>query len=52
MAPSCRSRRQLSAGATVQQSLQIVAGMAAALFVIALFLKVGARQAGTPAVTR
>lgn len=42
----------LSAGATVQQSLQIVAGMAAALFVIALFLKVGARQAGTPAVTR
>ncbi len=32
----------LSAGATVQQSLQIVAGMAAALFVIALFLKVGA----------
>lgn len=34
----------LSAGGTVQQSLQIVAGMAAALFVIALFLKVGAKD--------
>ncbi len=41
----------LSAGATVQQSLQIVAGMAALLFVIALFLKVGSRPAGTPAAT-
>lgn len=34
----------LSAGGSVQQSLQIVAGMAAALFVIALFLKVGAKD--------
>ena len=42
----------LSAGGTVQQSLQIVAGMAAALFVISLFLRVGARPAGTPAQAR
>ena len=35
-----------SVGATIQQSLLIVAAMAAALFVIALFLGVGARPAG------
>ena len=33
----------LSAGATVQQSLLIVLAMAAALFVVSLFLKVGAK---------
>ena len=37
----------LSVGATIQQSLLIVAAMAAALFVIALFLGVGAKPAGT-----
>ena len=36
----------LSVGATIQQSLLIVAAMAAALFVIALFLGVGSRPAG------
>jgi fucose permease len=37
----------LSAGATVQQSLLIVLAMAAALFVMSLFLKVGAKAATT-----
>jgi fucose permease len=37
---------QLSVGATIQQSLLIVAAMGAALFVIALFLGVGSRPAG------
>jgi fucose permease len=37
----------LSVGATIQQSLLIVAAMAAALFVIALFLGVGSKPAGT-----
>jgi fucose permease len=37
----------LSAGATVQQSLLIVLAMAAALFVISLFLKAGAKTATT-----
>jgi fucose permease len=36
----------LSVGATIQQSLLIVAAMAGALFVIALFLGVGSRKAG------
>jgi len=36
----------LSVGATIQQSLRIVAAMAGALFVIALFLGVGSRPAG------
>jgi fucose permease len=36
----------LSVGATIQQSLLIVAAMAGALFVIALFLGVGAKPAG------
>ena len=36
----------LSVGATIQQSLLIVAAMAGALFVIALFLGVGSRPAG------
>ncbi|MBP1635472.1 MAG: transporter [Acidobacteria bacterium] len=43
---------RLSEGASVQGSLQIVAGMAAALFVIALFLKVGAKPAGAGSTTR
>ena len=43
---------RLSEGGSVQGSLQIVAGMAAALFVIALFLRVGAKPAGTAATTR
>ncbi|HSK09797.1 MAG TPA: MFS transporter [Vicinamibacterales bacterium] len=43
---------RLSTGGTVQQSLQIVLGMAAALVVIALFLRVGARPASTAAPTR
>jgi predicted MFS family arabinose efflux permease len=37
----------LSAGATVQQSLLIVLAMAAALFVVSLFLKGGAKVATT-----
>jgi len=36
----------LSAGATVQQSLFIVLGMAAALFVVSLFLGLGSRATG------
>jgi len=40
----------LSAGATVQQSLLIVLAMAAALFVVSLFLKGGARAATTARV--
>ena len=36
----------LSAGATVQQSLLIVLGMAVALFVVSLFLGMGSRPAG------
>jgi hypothetical protein len=39
----------LSAGATVQQSLLIVFAMAVALFVIALFLGVGSQKAGAKA---
>ncbi len=39
----------LSVGATVQQSLLIVLAMAAALFVISLFLKAGARTGGKAA---
>ena len=42
----------LSVGATIQQSLLIVAAMAAALFVIALFLGVGSRPAGAAKQTR
>lgn len=38
----------LSAGATVQQSLMIVLAMAAALFVVALCLGLGTRRAGSP----
>lgn len=41
----------LSVGATIQQSLLIVFAMAAALFVIALFLGSGSRTAGTVAKT-
>jgi hypothetical protein len=37
----------LSVGATIQQSLLIVAAMAGALFVIALFLGVGSKPAGS-----
>ena len=37
----------VSAGGTVQQSLTIVLGMAAALFVVSLFLGTGSRPAGT-----
>jgi fucose permease len=40
-----------SVGATIQQSLLIVLAMAAALFVIALFLGVGSRTAGTAVKT-
>jgi len=39
----------LSVGATIQQSLLIVLAMAAALFVISLFLGSGSREAGTGA---
>jgi len=39
----------LSVGATIQQSLLIVLAMAAALFVISLFLGSGSRAAGTGA---
>jgi fucose permease len=42
----------LSQGKTVQESLLIVMAMAAVLFVLSLFLKVGARPAGTAAATR
>jgi fucose permease len=41
----------LSAGATVQQSLLIVLAMAAALFVVSLFLKVGAKVKETVRTT-
>jgi fucose permease len=39
----------LSAGATVQQSLLIVLGMAAALFVVSLFLGFSSREPASPA---
>jgi fucose permease len=41
----------LSAGATVQGSLQIVLGMAVALFLISLFLGSRANEPATPAKT-
>jgi fucose permease len=41
----------LSAGKSVQQSLTIVLAMAVLLFVISLFLGVGARKTGTPEKT-
>ncbi len=41
----------LSVGATVQQSLLIVLAMAAALFVISLFLNVGSRTKSPAGVT-